>query len=84
MSTHRLYTATITVRPDASIEVRYFLPSFIYGDDPVTTTVVEPSLPAILGMLLTNDGYGGASDVHVVRGPIHPHSLTQYKHMLFF
>ena len=51
-SQHRLYPATITVRPDASVFVRYFLEPRIIGDDPFTLDVVEPSVPATLGMLI--------------------------------
>lgn len=67
-SSHRLYPATITVRPDASIHVRYFLPRHVLGDDPFTRDVVEPQVPVTLGMLMTNNGHGAAADVSLVSG----------------
>jgi hypothetical protein len=66
LSSNRLYPTMMSVRPDAHIVVKYFLDTHIAGDDPFTVDMVEPSLPATLGMLMTNNGYGVARDVTMV------------------
>lgn len=59
-----LYPDTITVQPDPILFVDYFLPVHIYGNDPFTEAV-EPSIPATLGMLITNVGFGNVIDMHI-------------------
>lgn len=44
----------IRVRPMPSLQLQYFLPGDVYGDDPMTTTVVEPVVPFPLGVRVMN------------------------------
>ena len=56
----------ITVRPEPQLDITYFQPRDVDGDDPFTTDVVESPIPFILGVLVKNGGYGLASNVRVV------------------
>jgi hypothetical protein len=51
---------TITVKPDAQLHLKYFLQRDVYGDDPFTEEVVEPSVPFVLGLMVSNTGAGSA------------------------
>jgi len=52
----------ITVRPQPKLRLDYFLPGYVYGDDPLTGgTVPEVAVPFTLGVRITNTGYGIAS-----------------------
>lgn len=44
----------ITVRPMPALELQYFLPGDVYGDDPFTSDVVEPMIPFPLGVRVLN------------------------------
>jgi hypothetical protein len=44
----------ITVRPMPQLQLQYFLPGDVYGDDPMTTGVQEPVVPFALGVRVTN------------------------------
>jgi hypothetical protein len=44
----------ITVRPMPQLQLQYFLPGDVYGDDPMTTEVQEPVVPFALGVRVTN------------------------------
>tara|TARA_R110000744_G_scaffold343773_2_gene449001 strand:+ start:18044 stop:29209 length:11166 start_codon:yes stop_codon:yes gene_type:complete len=59
-----LVPAEITVMPNASLDLKYFVERDVYGDDPFTPEV-EPSLPYNLGLLMTNQGAGEARDVRI-------------------
>eukprot|EP00733_Pompholyxophrys_punicea_P000071 Pompholyxophrys_punicea_v1_NODE_9_length_7618_cov_25.552288.p2 type:complete len:343 gc:universal NODE_9_length_7618_cov_25.552288:3711-2683(-) len=54
-----------SVSPHASLKLSYFLPQLIYGDDPLTPLVLEPSLPANLCVFIENVGYGTASSFQI-------------------
>jgi len=56
---------TITVRPEPQLEITYFQPRDVEGDDPFTVDVVEPSVPFTLGVMVKNVGYGQANKVTV-------------------
>jgi len=56
----------ITVRPEPQLQITYFQPRDVDGDDPVTTDVVEAPVPFSLGVLVKNAGYGPARDVRVI------------------
>jgi hypothetical protein len=62
-----LYPTTITVMPEASLKVKYFLERDVYGDDPFTPQN-EPAVPFSLGLLITNQGYGSAKNFRVTSG----------------
>ena len=57
---------TITVRPEPQLEITYFQPRDVQGDDPFTPDVVESPIPFTLGVLVKNAGYGPARKVKVV------------------
>jgi hypothetical protein len=61
-----LFPDTITVYPDPALHVKYFWSQNVYGDDPFTLDVVEPSIPFNLAVMLYNDGAGDAKDVRIV------------------
>ncbi len=54
---------TITVKPDPQLEITYFQPRDVDGDNPFTPEIVESSIPFTLGVLVHNSGYGLANDV---------------------
>lgn len=51
----------ITVRPQPLLTLDYFLPGYVYADDPLTPDVVEPTVPFTLGVRISNTGYGAAA-----------------------
>ncbi|RMG93602.1 MAG: hypothetical protein D6708_05105, partial [Candidatus Dadabacteria bacterium] len=57
---------TITVKPEPQLEITYFQPRDVQGDDPFTPDVVESPIPFTLGVLVKNAGYGPARKVKVV------------------
>ncbi len=59
-----MFPATITVYPQAKLQLNYFLQQDVVGDDPFTPQV-EPSEPATLGLLVTNIGLGEADDLSI-------------------
>jgi len=52
----------ITVKPEPELEITYFQPRDVQGDDPFTERVEAP-VPFTLGVLVKNVGYGNARDV---------------------
>jgi hypothetical protein len=60
-----LLPAPITVLPNPSLQVKYFLERDVYSDDPFTADVVEPAVPFSLGIMVVNNGYGTAKDVSI-------------------
>ncbi|CAF0929384.1 unnamed protein product, partial [Brachionus calyciflorus] len=56
---------TIQVRPEARLELIYFLEKKVIGDDPLTKEI-EPSIPFSLGLLLYNKGYGIAKNLQII------------------
>ena len=59
-----IYSTAITVDPQADLQINYFLQKDVIGDDP-STPQVEPSEPAVLGMLVTNVGGGTATNLTI-------------------
>jgi len=55
----------ITVKPDPQLEITYFQPRDVDGDDPFTLDVVESPIPFIVGCLVKNSGYGKARRVKI-------------------
>ena len=62
----RVLSDRITVKPEGSLEIRYFQPRDVDGDDPFTIDRVEPAVPFTLGVLVSNVGAGTARQVRVV------------------
>jgi len=55
----------ITVRPQAELELDYFLQRNVYSDDPFTNDIVEESEPFALGLLVNNVGAGEANNLSI-------------------
>lgn len=55
---------TITVKPEPQLEITYFQPRDVQGDDPFTQEVESP-IPFTLGVLVKNSGYGPARNVRI-------------------
>ncbi|MFN7137925.1 MAG: hypothetical protein ACK4UN_01155, partial [Limisphaerales bacterium] len=55
---------TIFVKPEPQLEITYFQPRDVQGDDPFTE-VVESPVPFTLGVLVKNSGYGVARNVKI-------------------
>lgn len=64
--TRELNPVTLTVKPSPNLEMTYFMQRDIFGDDPLTTDVVEPMEPAEFSLLINNVGYGDATNVRMV------------------
>lgn len=64
--TRDLFPVTLTVKPSPELDLTYFMQRDVYGDDALTKDVVEKSEPAEFALLITNKGYGDATDVKMV------------------
>ena len=62
-----LFPAQITVLPNPSLELNYFIETQVYGDDPFTAEL-EPSVPFSLGLWAKNAGGGTAGNVRIESG----------------
>ena len=62
--TEPVFPSTITVYPQAKLQLNYFLQTDVIGDDPFTPQV-EPSEAATLGLLVTNVGGGTAKQLSI-------------------
>jgi beta propeller repeat protein len=56
--------ATIYVKPEPQLEITYFQPRDVQGDDPFTPEVETP-VPFTIGVLVKNSGYGLAKSVKI-------------------
>ena len=56
---------TITVKPEPQLEIYYFQPQDVQGDDPFTQDIVEAPVPFPLGVLIYNVGYGPANQLNI-------------------
>ncbi len=54
----------LTVNPSPQLQIHYFLQRDIIGDDPFTAKI-EPSEPAVLGVIINNTGSGEAKNVQI-------------------
>lgn len=61
-STLSVIPAPITVYPDAQLQITYFQPRDVLGDNPFTPQVESP-IPFTFGVLAQNVGYGAAHSV---------------------
>ena len=64
--TRDLYPVTLTVNPSPELNLTYFMQRDIYGDDPLTLDVVEPTVPAEFALFINNIGNGDATNVRMV------------------
>ncbi len=60
MVTMPLSNVELTVNPSPNLYLHYFMQRNILGDDALTSPKIEPSIPAELGVLVENQGYGPA------------------------
>ena len=56
---------TIVVKPEPQLDITYFQPRDVQGDDPFTPETVESPVPFIVGVLVRNVGYGTARNVMI-------------------
>lgn len=56
---------SITVKPTPQLSLDYFLTKDVYGDNPLTTDVVEEAEPFKLGVLVKNSGIVDANNVSI-------------------
>lgn len=61
----RVLPDTITVKPDPELEITYFQPRDVDGDNPFTPDIVESPIPFTLGVLVQNVGYGRARSIKI-------------------
>ncbi len=54
----------ITVLPTPALRLKYFMQRDVFSDDP-HTTVIEPSIPFSLGVMVENLGAGLAQNLHI-------------------
>ena len=59
-----LFPVAITVYPNASLSLQYFLETQVYSDDPFTPEI-EPTVPFSLGLWAKNNGGGTAGSVQI-------------------
>lgn len=58
----------IFVKPMPYLELDYFLPGDVYGDDPMTTDAKEDIIPFPFGLRILNSGFGGVKEVNIDSG----------------
>lgn len=58
------HPAPIYVRPEPQLQITYFQPRDVQGDDPFTPEVESP-IPFTLGVLVKNVGYGTAKAINI-------------------
>ncbi len=63
--TRSLYPVSLEVKPSPELNLTYFMQRDILGDNPLTTDVVEPSVPSEFALLIENVGNGDASNVRM-------------------
>ncbi|MFM7259247.1 MAG: CARDB domain-containing protein [bacterium] len=59
-----LFPVTITVYPNPSLSLQYFIETQVYSDDPFTPEI-EPMIPFSLGLWAKNNGGGTAGQVKI-------------------
>ena len=58
-----LYPVPLMVHPSPDLYIDYFMQRDIIGDDALTLDIIEPSVPAELGVIINNKGAGVAKNV---------------------
>ncbi|BCE03604.1 hypothetical protein [Marinicellulosiphila megalodicopiae] len=56
---------SILVKPEPQLEITYFQPRDVDGDNPFTLDTVESPIPFTLGVLVKNAGFGAANKVTI-------------------
>lgn len=56
---------SISVRPEPQLDITYFQPRDVDGDDPFTPDISEAPIPFTVGVLVANSGYGRANAVKI-------------------
>ena len=64
--TRELYPVTLTVKPSPELDLTYFMQRDLYGDDALTPDIIEPIEPGEFALLISNKGYGDATNVKMV------------------
>jgi len=59
-----LFPVTLDVNPSPDLFLHYFMQRDILGDDPLTEPI-EPIIPAELGLMIENNGFGTAKNVRI-------------------
>lgn len=62
--TKPMFPVTLQVNPSPDLYLHYFMSRDILGDDPLTDPI-EPIVPAELGLMIENNGYGAAKNVKI-------------------
>ncbi len=61
-----LFPVSLQVKPTPELDLTYFMQRDVYGDNPLTTDVVEPVIPAEFSVLIHNKGKGDANNVRMI------------------
>ena len=61
-----LFPVSLQVKPTPELDLTYFMQRDVYGDNPLTTDVVEPVISAEFSVLIHNKGYGDANNVRMI------------------
>ena len=75
----QVFQDTISVKPEAQLDITYFQPRDVQGDDPFTPQVESP-IPFTLGVLVKNSGYGIARRVKI--NSQQPQIVENRRHLL--
>lgn len=63
--TYDLFPVQLKVNPGPNLHVDYFISRHIISDDPLTDSIIEPTEPAELAMMISNVGAGNANNVYL-------------------
>jgi hypothetical protein len=58
---------SVRVKPEALLDIAYFLEQRVIGPDPFSNEFIAPQ-PFILAVLITNNGYGSANNFRISSG----------------
>ena len=61
--TYPLFPVRLQVNPSPNLHVDYFVSRHIISDDPLTDSIIEPTEPAEIAMMISNVGAGNANNV---------------------
>ena len=60
-----LYPVRLLVTPSPHLQLDYFIPHDIIADNPLTSPMIEATVPATIGLRVKNDGMGAAKNVRL-------------------
>ncbi len=55
----------VYVAPQPELQLEYFLPVEVFGDDPFTNDIIEPAEPFTLGVRVVNSGHAPAQNLQI-------------------